>query len=146
MCNNSELRALYDLYSQQDIPWIHDSEYHATLERRSSFGMLSMQFWLMMIDGCILSPILSLSQVNAILKQCCKAPAAILERRRAVLQSANYYGVWTFDLPDHSPYRARSVSLFSFFDQNLNPAASLRCCTQALSRHTGAKAVHSTAP
>ena len=109
MCNNSELRALYDLYSQQDIPWLHDSEYHATLERRCSFGMLSMQFWLMMLDGCVLSPLLPLSAVNAILQQCCQPPPAILGRRREVLQSPNYPGVWTFGLPEHSPYQARPL-------------------------------------
>jgi hypothetical protein len=108
MCNNSELRALYDLYSQRDIPWMHDDEYHNTLERRCSFGLLSMQFWLMMIDGCVLSPVLPLSAVNGVLKQCCRAPAIVLQRRNAVLQSPNYHGVWTFDLPDHSPYQARS--------------------------------------
>jgi hypothetical protein len=108
MCNNSELRALYDLYSQQDIPWIHDINYHNNLEKRPCFGMLSMQFWLMMIDACVLSPILPLSKVNSVLKQCCKAPEAILERRKRMLQSASYPGVWTFDLPDHSPYQVHS--------------------------------------
>jgi hypothetical protein len=111
MCNNSELRALYDLYCQQDIPWMHYTEYHKNLEKRPSFGMLSMQFWIMMIDGCVLSPMLPLSTVNSILKQCCKAPAAILERRKAVLQSPSYPGVWTYDLPDHSPYQVHSRNL-----------------------------------
>lgn len=128
MCNNSELRALYDLYSQQDIPWIHDAEYHNTLERRSSFGMLSMQFWLMMIDGCVLSTILPLSAVNSILKQCCKAPAAIVERRKTVLQSSNYPGVWTFDLPDHSPYQASSTALYKLWNQCHNREPNSLSC------------------
>lgn len=111
MCNNSELRALYDLYSQLDIPWMHDTDYHNTLEKRCSFGLLSMQFWLMMIDGRVLSSSLPLSEVNRILRLSCRAPAVILERRRRVLQSSNYPGVWTFKLPDHSPYQASSMKL-----------------------------------
>lgn len=106
MCNNSEIRALYDLYSQQDVPWMQDENYSTVLEKRCSFGMLSMHFWQLMIDGCVLDPLLPLCTVNSILKQCCTAPAIVLERRKTVQQSPDYHGVWTFDLPDHSPYRA----------------------------------------
>jgi hypothetical protein len=111
MCNNSELRALYDLYAQQDVPWIHDTEYHNNLKKRPCFGMLSMQFWLMMINGSVLCPILPLSKVSSILRQCCRAPPAILQRRKEVLQSASYRGVWTFDVPEHSPYQVHSTHL-----------------------------------
>jgi hypothetical protein len=109
MCNNSELRTLYDVYSQLQVPWIHSSDYHTVLEKRCNFGLLSMQFWRMLHDGCILSAQMSLSVVNSILRRCCVAPAAIVERRRRVHQSICYPGVWTFNLPDHSPYRARSL-------------------------------------
>eukprot|EP00892_Ulva_mutabilis_P010921 jgi/Ulvmu1/8200/UM041_0009.1 len=105
MVNNSELRALYALYSQLDIPWLHPTPYHTTLEKRSSFALLAVQLWRLMLDGCVLDAHATLVDVDRICKRCCKPPPVVAARRRRVLSTPNYAGVWEVEVADHSPYR-----------------------------------------
>lgn len=109
MVNNSELRALYTLYSRLDISWLHPVPYHTVLEKRSSFALLSVQLWRLLLDGCVLDPHATLTDVDRIAKHCCMPPPAVASRRKQVLTTPNYAGVWDVQLPDHSPYRVRQL-------------------------------------
>lgn len=107
MCYNTQLRTLYDTYACKRASWLHDGSYAADLELRPSFGLLAMNVWHLVQDAGLSSEQLPLEQVNRILTHACKASEAVRERRARVLEGANAAGVWTFEVPLHSPFRVR---------------------------------------
>lgn len=107
MVNNSELRALYTLYTRLDISWLHPSPYHTVVEKRSSFALLSVQLWRLLLDGCVLDPHATLADADSMAQRCCMPPPEVASRRQHVLASPNYSGVWNVPVPQHSPYRVR---------------------------------------
>ena len=112
MCYNTELRALYDLYSAKDVLWLHDASYSRAKDQRPCFGLLSLQFWQLMRDAYLLTSSCTLSDVNSVLHKACLPPPEVLSRRGVVLKSDNASGVWTFGVPLHSPFLVRGEVFF----------------------------------
>lgn len=111
MMNNSELRALYALYSQLDITWLHPTPYHTSLEKRSSFALLSVQLWRLLLDGCVLDAHATLVDADTICKRSCRPPPVVATRRRKVLGTPNYGGVWEVTCAAHTPYRVSQTQV-----------------------------------
>lgn len=129
MVNNSELRALYTIYSRLDISWLHPTPYHTVLEKRSSFALLSVQLWRLLLDGCALDPHATLADVDRIATQCCMPPPDVASRRKQVLTTPNYSGVWDPQIPDHSPYRVSPQRMKAFVLPESPLCPWLSCCS-----------------
>lgn len=105
LLNNSQLRALYDACARQTTCWHHNGSYSGKLDARLAFGLLSFQFWKLLADCRLRFAELPLCSINAILQKACSAPDMVAQRRRAVLETDDAYGVWTMSVPPQSPFR-----------------------------------------
>jgi hypothetical protein len=111
MCYNSQLRQLYDAYVANKTCWFHAGAYAAQLGARPSYGLLSFQVWLMLLDSSLADEELPLSLVCQAIVQACMPGVTVVQRRSRVLKTAGAAGVWTFDLPKLSPFRVRGNDL-----------------------------------
>jgi hypothetical protein len=105
MCFNSELRSLYDIYAAKHVLWLHSGAYAQARELRPAFGLLSMQLWQLVHDSGLLDVSFTLHRVAAATGLACKPPPCVAARRRRVALSHHAPGIWTFTLPEMSPFQ-----------------------------------------
>lgn len=116
LCNvfmtfNTELRQLYDTYAALDLPWLHDGGYTRQLEARACFGLISMQVWQMAYDVGLVSLEVPMASADAAMRSACAPPADIAAHRADARTGEHFRGVWTLDVPAHSPFRVRILTV-----------------------------------